>query len=204
MDMLVMHVFSPTTEKWTKHYLTVEPCINGSLWSVRYHFFDGSLYTLSICGHLLKFDLQLSCCRAIELPHVVVEAASIGCLGVSQGSLHYSWSDGQSSMTMRVWMLKVDEWVLKRTICLQYFYKHPLCSNFSSASCFSVFGFHPTSDILFVGNFGGIFCYDPCLNRLESICRSAQDKPMYRIPDFVFLFSVNLIPLEMSKWILGE
>ncbi|KAF9623849.1 hypothetical protein IFM89_005434 [Coptis chinensis] len=107
-----MYVFSPTTEKWTKHYLTVEPCINGSLWSVRYLFFDGSLYTLSISGHLLKFDLQLSCCRAIELPHVVVEAASIGCLGVSQGSLHYSWSDGQSSMTMRVWMLKVDEWVL--------------------------------------------------------------------------------------------
>ncbi|KAF5180623.1 hypothetical protein FRX31_029789 [Thalictrum thalictroides] len=66
--------------------------------------------------------------RAIELPKIVIRDDPIGCLGVSQGSLHYAWDDGKSQML--IWTLgegsATEEWLLKHTICFQYFLEHPL------------------------------------------------------------------------------
>ncbi|KAF9594515.1 hypothetical protein IFM89_031633 [Coptis chinensis] len=190
-----LNIYSQATHKWSVYNLDLDPCVTDSFWSPRYVFLDGLLYNLSMSGHLVIIDLQQIDSRAIKLPDIVVAGNLIGCLGVSQGILHYSWSDKHSNMS--VWMLvqrgDTKEWVVKHTISLDYYYEHPSLAFHSP--WFSVFAFHPTSDILFAGSLGELFCYDPSTKRLEIICRVREDIVICSGQSFVFPFSVNLTPL---------
>ncbi|KAF5195017.1 hypothetical protein FRX31_015394 [Thalictrum thalictroides] len=185
---------------WYVYTLCFEPAILEASWNPRYVCFNGILHCLSVSGHLLKFNVKglLSCFKATKLPEIVSRDLPIGCLGVSCGNLHYSRSD-QSSMM--VWMLKVesaDEWVLKHTICLQIFDQHPLCSNLLGSSWFSVFAFHPSSDMLIIGAENGIFCYDPNTKRLERSCSLRENKSICNGNHLVFPYSIKLTPLDAS------
>ncbi|KAL5707996.1 hypothetical protein ACHQM5_018838 [Ranunculus cassubicifolius] len=192
-----MNIFSFTYGKWEVHKIVLDSIVASSGWSPRSVFFQGSVYRLSLSGHLLKFDVRDISCRAIELPEVVVRAAPIGCLGVSQGSICYSWSDHCSFV--RVWTFE-DEWNLKRTICFKQFDQHPICCDHDVFSQSCVCAFHPTSNTLFVGNSAGIFSYDPNTKRLESICNVTKDKMIHSGEYLVYPFSVNLTPIETYKW----
>ncbi|PIA32737.1 hypothetical protein AQUCO_04400143v1 [Aquilegia coerulea] len=101
---------------------------------------------------------------------------------------------------MMVWVFNEnghsDEWLLKHNICLQSFEKHPLPINLHDHLNFAVLAFHPTSDILFVGNTAGIFYYDRHTRRLETVCTVGRDAMIY-FPEYaVYLFSLNLTPLD--------
>ncbi|KAF9594516.1 hypothetical protein IFM89_031634, partial [Coptis chinensis] len=202
-----LNIYSQATRKWSVYNLDLDPCVVDSFWSPRYVFLDGFLYKLSMSGHLVIIDLQQIDSQAIKLPDLVVAGDLIGCLGVSQGILHYSWADKQSNMSVWMFVQRGDtkEWVLKHTISLEYRYKHPVLNNDRDFLWFSVFAFHPTSDMLFAGNLGELFCYDPGTKRLERICRLREDTVIYSGQCLVFPFSVNLTPLcAPLKEIAGE
>lgn len=198
---LAINIFSPATHKWDIHQLSLESSIALSRWVSRSIFFDGSVYRLSLSRHLLQFGVRQIGCRAIKLPTIPVRTDAFGCLGVSLGSLHYAWRD-QSSQIM-IWKFvedgQIGEWLLKNTIYLRYIDNHPLCSDLHSCSPFSVFAFHPTSDLLFIGNLAGIFSYDTDTKRLENICKLTEDKCISGGYSLVFPFSVNLNPLDTFK-----
>ncbi|KAF9592551.1 hypothetical protein IFM89_015572 [Coptis chinensis] len=198
-----LNIFSRATGQWSVYNIHLDPCVSDCFWSPRFVFLDGSLYKLAMSGHLMIIDVEQIAFRAIKLPDIVLENDFIGCLGVSQGILHYSWTDEESS-NLRVWMLvrrcHSDEWVLKHTFSLEYCYTHPLY-NFS---WFSVFAFHPTSDMLFVSNLAELFCYDPGTKKLERICRLRDDSVLFSGQFLVFPFSVNLTPLCASEKEIAE
>ncbi|KAL5727440.1 hypothetical protein ACHQM5_000636 [Ranunculus cassubicifolius] len=170
-----------------------------------YVFLGGSVFLLSTSNHLLKFGIYNIGFQAIELPGVLSVNEGQGCLGVSQGSLHYSWRKHQCPKELYVWKLEAGsscghyEWVLKHTINLRYFSRHPLCSDMRIRTWFSVLAFHPTFNMLFVGNSGGIFSYDPDTNRLEKICKLAEYEEIYGKQECVYPFSVNFTMLDRGK-----
>ncbi|KAF9606114.1 hypothetical protein IFM89_023137 [Coptis chinensis] len=89
-----------------------------------------------------------------------------------------------------------DPWVLKHTICLQFFDKLQLRSNLYNPSWFDIFDFHPTSDLVFVGNLAGIFSYDPGTKTLKTICILSEDESLFCNQYFVYPFLLNLSPLD--------
>lgn len=185
-----MGIFCPKMYRWSVYELNLDPYIAESLGSPRYIFLDGSLYRIYLSGYLVKIDVKNISSRTIELPNVVVRGSTSGCLGMSNGILQYSWRN-KKSLTVRVWMLShngdTDEWLLKYTIDLQHCDEH-LWS--------AVFAFHPTSDILFVGNLREVFSYNPETKSLVSICRLSEDRIIDGGENFVCPYSVTLTPLE--------
>ncbi|KAL5700883.1 hypothetical protein ACHQM5_026284 [Ranunculus cassubicifolius] len=201
-DPQILFIFSPEIGVWSGYMIDVDSAKIGSEWSPRYVFIDGSLYRLSVSGYLYKFDVKRTSHHAIELPNVVVREIPIGCIGESQGSLHYGWDDRKARMML--WMLRderghTEKWVFKYSICLHYFKQHPVCSNFHNDQQFSVLAFHPTSDEVFVGNYHGIFSYDPGTKRLVTICKLSEDKGIFANQYLVYPFSINLNPLRTRK-----
>ncbi|KAF5205335.1 hypothetical protein FRX31_005079, partial [Thalictrum thalictroides] len=186
-----MSIFSPETKEWASHSLDLDPTSVQSSWVVRSIFFNGSLYKLSLPRHLLKFDTDQMGVRAIEFPNIVVRDDRIGCLGVLQGSLHYAWDDEE--LQMLVWMLgeggPTEEWLLKHTIWL-----HSAVA--SVIHRFLVYAFHPSSDLLIVGNMSGIYRFDHATKRLENIIRLETEAFVYGGQYLIFLFSPNLSSLD--------
>ncbi|KAF5204542.1 hypothetical protein FRX31_005872 [Thalictrum thalictroides] len=194
---LTMNIYSLTSREWEVFTLDIEPSIAEAPMSIRYISFEGSFYRLSVAGYLVKFNVNQKGVQTFELPKIVVRDVPIGCLGVSQGRLHYAWDDQVSQMM--VWVLDEsghpEQWVLKHNICLQFFEKHPLRTNLHERLCLSVHAFHPTSDVLFVGNSSGILSYDTNTRRLETIFTLGSDRLIYSPEYAVYVFSVNLTPL---------
>ncbi|KAL5702402.1 hypothetical protein ACHQM5_027624 [Ranunculus cassubicifolius] len=187
LSPFTMSIFSPETREWTEHTLHLEPSIViYGLVKARTVFVDSSLYMLSASGYLLKIDMKRICARAIELPEIVLRGEHpIGCIGMSQGRLHYSWGN-------MVWMLDdAGEWALKHII------GQPLCNN--STIYYPVFAFDPKSDVLFVGNTKRIYRFDPYTKVLEAVCK-LNDKANDSI--YAELYLICLISSDIGISIL--
>ncbi|KAL5718750.1 hypothetical protein ACHQM5_011620 [Ranunculus cassubicifolius] len=192
-----LNIFSLVTRQWSVHNFGPEiSSFDGQYWDPHYIFLDGSIYKLRVSRYVVKIDISNPVdCREIEIPEPGV-LYKVGCLGVSQGVLHYGWND--LAMEMLVWTLKSgssdcpDEWILKYSIyyktLTQYFprYKyHP-----------SVLAFHPQHDKFILGNSQGLFFYDPNTRDLEVICVFSSEKEELPFQYPVYLFSPNVIRLE--------
>ncbi|KAL5706182.1 hypothetical protein ACHQM5_024385 [Ranunculus cassubicifolius] len=200
---IMVNVFSPSTREWSVNQVAVDREIYSSSWYSRHVFLGGSVYILATSGHVLKFDVYNIGFQAIQLPDIVSGSDGHRCLGVSQGMLHYAWKEHTCKpKELYVWRLEAGsghgnyQWFLKHAINLEYFRLHPLCTGMHDRSWFSVLAFHPTSDMLFVGNSAGIFCYDPGMNTLQKICILPVDERIFAKQDCVFPISVNLTSLD--------
>ncbi|KAL5714023.1 hypothetical protein ACHQM5_016040 [Ranunculus cassubicifolius] len=192
-----MNIYSSAMGKWSVHKL--DKLDMTAKMPSRYVFLDGSLYRNSGAGYLLKFNVTKEIgYGAIELPEIAKMNLEVGCLGVSQGSLHFGWDDQSSNMM--IWMLNsANEWVLKHNISLQYFAQHSLCKNLQDPSVLDVVTFHPTCDKFFVGNCSGIFCYDPVKEELETVVTESciEKFIIYGGQDLSYTFFINLTSLDV-------
>ncbi|KAF5202307.1 hypothetical protein FRX31_008110 [Thalictrum thalictroides] len=93
------------------------------------------------------------------------------------------WTLGEGSAT--------EEWLLKHTICNQYFIEHPLWSSIDDSTPFSVYAFHPSSDLLFVGNLSGVYSFDRATKRLENIFRTGLSG-MPEVTDLTSLLGISM------------
>ncbi|KAL5702433.1 hypothetical protein ACHQM5_027653 [Ranunculus cassubicifolius] len=195
---LIMDMISTETGEWNVHTLPIDSAVNEKSIIKRYIYSDGSVYMLAKSGQLLKFGIKQVGVQAIELPKVVMRNRPIGNIGMFQGRLHYAWDDAESQMF--VWILSEGvhghDWVVKYTMCHKYFIEHPLCSNLDDASMFMVYAFDPASDVLFVGNFTGMYQYDPRTERLECLFRLKDGKFILACMYFVYPFWPNLSTME--------
>ncbi|KAL5698778.1 hypothetical protein ACHQM5_029770 [Ranunculus cassubicifolius] len=194
----IMNIFSLATREWSVHNLDEDLFTAGCDWSPHYIFLQGSIYRLCVAQYVLKVELNPVRCRRIELPDIERRCMPCGCLGVSKGVLHYGRDDLQ---TMMVWILESGtggtiEWVLKYTIGVDYFKKHPASMNICGCLCLQVIAFHPTDNKMIVGNTGGIFLYDPATRELELILVLCKRRSFYSHERLVYLFSPNIICLE--------
>lgn len=189
-----MYVFSLETEAWVVHSLQLDRSVLDPGVSKRRITADGLVYMLAASGHLLKLDVKDISAQAIKLPVTLVEGLPVGCIGMSRGRLHYAWEDIEYQVI--VWVLgegATHEWFLKHAINHQYFVNHPICQNQDEEFYFSLYAFHPDSDVVFGGNHRGIYQYDLCTKRLQCVCR--LNKRTFIGNPHVFPFSCNLTSL---------
>ncbi|KAF5188033.1 Vacuolar protein sorting-associated protein 41-like protein [Thalictrum thalictroides] len=95
MDVLPVHGFEHYKAKYytLAHAPFSEPSLAQAPLSLRYIYFDGSFYRLSVAGYPLKFSVNQKSVQTFQLPKIVEREIPIGCLGVSQNRLHYAWDD---------------------------------------------------------------------------------------------------------------
>ncbi|KAL5698825.1 hypothetical protein ACHQM5_029811 [Ranunculus cassubicifolius] len=191
-----LNIFSLVTRQWSVHNLGPYFSYDGQTWDTRFIFLDGSIYKLSVARYVLKIDLNNPAdCREITIPETR-PFINVGCLGVSQGDLHYGWDN--IFFEMMVWTLKTgssdcpDEWILKYSISFEYFKHHPTMSKNNPR----ILAFHPTTEKVIIGNCLGLFFYEPNTRKLEVICVFSSGKKVIPRRYPVYLFSPNVTRLE--------
>ncbi|KAL5701107.1 hypothetical protein ACHQM5_026482 [Ranunculus cassubicifolius] len=190
---LQVHVFSSETEKWTVFGdLYLDSTIVSTMWSKRLFFIRGFCYMLSFSGHMLKFGYKERGVTAIKLPEFVSIEKYIGSFGVSQGRLHYC--DRVATYSFKIWMLEEskENWILKHSLCLQDLAAYQI-PDLQGAKLLAIYGFHPTSDVLFIGHTKRIFSYHPRDKTFKNICTADPGKCISCGQFLVRLFSQNLI-----------
>ncbi|XP_038718416.1 F-box protein At5g07610-like isoform X2 [Tripterygium wilfordii] len=144
-------------------------------WITRVIYLDGVLYKLSTEKLLLCFDLNEMNVREIELPER--GTSDMGIIGASRGRLYYASHDGTKVL---IWLLEDHSlklgspWIMKPILCNNPSIEDPMLQLLYLIHEYCPFGFgpyawHPTSEVLFLGDCHVIFSYHLESKRLEIV-----------------------------------
>ncbi|PNT07721.2 hypothetical protein POPTR_013G109701v4 [Populus trichocarpa] len=192
-------IFSSDTGKWVRRRVMLSTelphaaadadeygCIRRSI------YLDGMIYKLSfVVNYLIRFDLNAPSDVAIELPHKNA-ADRHGFIGMSRGSLYYSYHD-ESGLMISIWLLedrcKRDPfWKLTHRISVDSLTsKYPDVRN--SGFHFHTYAIHPASDIIFLGNPTMVISYDLKSNKSEEVFTLSSGLKISSGQHFVHLYS---------------
>ncbi|KAK9666215.1 hypothetical protein RND81_14G169100 [Saponaria officinalis] len=176
------HVFYSQTREWKTHEVKIEPVTSSKCFKLVRHsvYLKNIVYRLSMFYKILCFDLESVKARVLNCPSQksslnlsrdVKDEPPPGCIGMSNGFLSYVTDEDEH---VCVWLLdkpnESSQWTLKYRIRFSHLW------NDVKKQCFygrivwlRPCGFHPTSDILFLGNAGTLFMYHIGSGRLETV-----------------------------------
>ncbi|KAK9666218.1 hypothetical protein RND81_14G169400 [Saponaria officinalis] len=155
-----LHVFYSQTGEWKTNELQLEPLTSSKSFKLVRH----SVY---MKNKILCFDLESM--KAHVLIAVKAEPPP-GYIGVTNGVLMYVTDEDEY---VCVWLLnkynESSEWILKYKICALYLWKSLKTSFIGRVVWLRYCGFHPTSDILFLGTVSAIYMYHMGSGHLEPV-----------------------------------
>ncbi|KAK9666225.1 hypothetical protein RND81_14G169900 [Saponaria officinalis] len=176
-----LHVFYSQTGEWKTNELQLEPLTSSKSFKLVRHsvYMKNKVYRLSMFCKILCFDLESMKARVLNCPsqkspscpRAVKAEPPPGCIGVSNGVLMYVIDEDEY---VCIWLLRKSnessEWILKNRICSLYLWKSVKKTCFLGRMVWLRYcGFHPTSDILFLGTVSAIYMYHMGSGHLEAV-----------------------------------
>lgn len=197
-----LEVFSSETGKWVATNVGWESRVRlvEGMGSV---FLDGYVHLLTHEKKVLAVEPEGQAGVLIPLPGSNWFGL-VGCLGQSQGCLHYAVQEDCSGVLMQVWILKdfdKGEWMLKhrfeievvpQTRLLFYYAGNAFCSEI-----FYVVVFHPERDIVFLPVEGyKLLSYNLINAEVKEICKlEPETRPRFLVyvPSYIYIYCPILI-----------
>lgn len=164
---LKLDLFTSDSGNWATHVLVLDHVLHGFNWIDHSVYVNGLLYVMSLAKYLLGINLHFTnktdiTHRAIALPHKE-KYDDCGSFGTSRGYVVYSYNDKSKIV---VWQLEHGvHWILQykvsidETVSQHRWQKWMLrCHNMGEIK---VYGFHPKSEVIFVGTPRLVLNYNP-------------------------------------------
>ncbi|OEL15450.1 hypothetical protein BAE44_0023533 [Dichanthelium oligosanthes] len=172
-----LEVFSSETGKWVESHACRESRVKlvegtGSV------FINGFVNLLTHERKVLAVDPEGRACRLISLP-VSSWFGLVGCLGQSQGFLHYAVQEDCTCTMMQIWVLKdfeKGEWMLKHRFEIEVAPQTRILFDYAgNASCSEIFYvvvFHPERDLVFLPVEGyKLLSYNLISTEVKELCK---------------------------------
>ncbi|XP_073155692.1 putative F-box protein At1g30920 isoform X1 [Henckelia pumila] len=179
---LKLDIFTFDSGNWTTHVLVLDHMLIGFNWIDHSVYVNGVLYVISLAKYLLGINLHFTnktyiTYRAIGLPDKEKFDDS-GSLGTSRGYVVYSNSD-QSKILL--WRLEHGaHWILQHRVSIDEMVSQlprrklmPLRHNRGEIK---VYGFHPKSEVIFVGTPRLVLNYNPNTKQVKTFFHLIPDR----------------------------
>ncbi|KAG0550573.1 hypothetical protein BDA96_01G349900 [Sorghum bicolor] len=191
-----LEVFSSVTGKWVQSHACRDSRVRlvEGMGSV---FINGFVNLLTHEKKVLAVDPEGQAWRLIPLP-ASNWFGLVGCLGQSQGFLHYAVHEGCGNTMMQVWFLKDFEegdWILKRRFEIEVAPQTKILFDYAGnefwSEIFYVVVFHPERDLVFLPVEGyRLLSYNLISAEVKEICMlEPETRPRFLVyvPSFVDL-----------------
>ncbi|OMO98183.1 hypothetical protein COLO4_14085 [Corchorus olitorius] len=108
-----LDIYSSQTQKWGSFRIQLKENVLKAKWVKQSVYFQGSIYRLSMSGHVLRFFDKNPCwvVQEIEIPQTAKIVNEAACIGLSNGQIKFASNDG---LDLKIWELnKQQGWSLK-------------------------------------------------------------------------------------------
>ncbi|XP_073154462.1 F-box protein At3g26010-like [Henckelia pumila] len=179
---LKLDVFTFGSGNWTTHVLVLDHMLLGFNWIDHSVYVNGILYVMSLAKYLLGINLHFTnkaniTYRAIGLPDKE-KFDDCGSFGTSRGYVVYSNSD-QSKILL--WRLEHGaHWILQHRVSIDEMVSQlprgklmPLRRNRGEIK---VYGFHPKSEVIFLGTPRLVLNYNPNTKQVKTFFHLVPDR----------------------------